>query len=410
MGTQVSEERMHNRTERANLKAPRMPLSVRKLIAVPIAAALAACCMAGCGSSSHQSSTAAAAATTGSSSCNLGAAKQEIAQYVGVPGFTNPGPAFDASKLRGKLIYDVPALSDAPFINLTDQAMAQVASRLGIRFQIYRNNGQPSQYVQGMDQAIAAHANAIILDGTNPNILEPQIAAAKQAGIPVISAHHYTVSEQGRAPGLAASIITPYNLVGRLLAEYVMIKSNCNANILATYFSDVPHDPVMASVVKSEVAKICGSRCSVHDISLPETEFASKMQSSVQTYLLSHQGTNWIVPLEDYSIEFTVPALVATNTEGKIKIATANGTPAVLKLIHDGTVTMNVGEDINWNASADIDQTMRVMLGLKPVANEYTGYRIFDPTNVDDTGNPPEYNRGYGNAYVAGYAKLWGQQ
>jgi ribose transport system substrate-binding protein len=67
-----------------------------------------------------------------------------------------------------------------------------------------------------------------------------------------------------------------------------------------------------------------------------------------------------------------------------------------------------VREDLKWVAWAIMDQEMRVMAGLKPVANEHTPMMIWTAQNIVRAGNPPAQSEGYGNAVVTGYYKLWG--
>jgi ribose transport system substrate-binding protein len=40
--------------------------------------------------------------------------------------------------------------------------------------------------------------------------------------------------------------------------------------------------------------------------------------------------------------------------------------------------------------------------------NEKTPLRIFDDSNIDETGTPPVGGKGYGDAYISGYKQLWG--
>jgi len=69
---------------------------------------------------------------------------------------------------------------------------------------------------------------------------------------------------------------------------------------------------------------------------------------------------------------------------------------------------MDIGENLNWLASANMDEMMRTMLRLPSVANEHTALRVFTKANVAQTGTPPKFNLGFGTAYVSGYDKLWG--
>ena len=72
-----------------------------------------------------------------------------LAKYSALPTFVAPGPAFDASKLRGKTIFNIPATSNVPFVVQIDQSMAKVAKLFGINFIEYANQGRPSEWVAG---------------------------------------------------------------------------------------------------------------------------------------------------------------------------------------------------------------------------------------------------------------------
>ena len=74
----------------------------------------------------------------------------------------------------------------------------------------------------------------------------------------------------------------------------------------------------------------------------------------------------------------------------------------------DDLVSMNVGENLHWIAYAIVDQSMRIMGGLKPVKNARVPVRVFDKTNISQAG--PKFTSGWGKTYVSGYRKLWGLQ
>ena len=70
-------------------------------------------------------------------------------------------------------------------------------------------------------------------------------------------------------------------------------------------------------------------------------------------------------------------------------------------------VRMDAGEDLSRVGWALMDQTFRVVAGERPVRNERTALRVFDHGNVREVGAPPRVDQGYGNAFVAGYERLW---
>jgi hypothetical protein len=67
---------------------------------------------------------------------------------------------------------------------------------------------------------------------------------------------------------------------------------------------------------------------------------------------------------------------------------------------------MDVGENLEWIGYAIVDQSMRIIGGLKPVKSERVPVRVFDAANIAQAGS--NFTGGYGSTYVRGYQKLWG--
>lgn len=142
---------------------------------------------------------------------DLTAVEKTISDYKAVPTFTEPGPAFDASKAAGKTIFYIPLNSSLPFDTLMAKGAEEAAVAAGAKFVLYGNQGKPAEWVQGMDSAISRKVDLIVLAGSpDPKLLGPQIRAAKAAGIPVISTHLYdsTYVKQGLAEKVPTAVQT----------------------------------------------------------------------------------------------------------------------------------------------------------------------------------------------------------
>jgi ribose transport system substrate-binding protein len=74
------------------------------------------------------------------------------------------------------------------------------------------------------------------------------------------------------------------------------------------------------------------------------------------------------------------------------------------------TVEMIVGENETHLGYAAMDQAMRLVTGVHPIADGDYGIplRVFDQSNVDETGVPPKYGVGYGDQWRNGFLKAWG--
>jgi ribose transport system substrate-binding protein len=54
-----------------------------------------------------------------------------------------------------------------------------------------------------------------------------------------------------------------------------------------------------------------------------------------------------------------------------------------------------------------MDSEMRMLCGLEAVKDPKIPFYIFDQNNAKTAGTPPRVSTGYGDAYLAGYSKLW---
>ncbi len=335
-------------------------------------------------------------------------AKANLDRHRAVPRFVAPGPAFDAkAKAGGKTIFVIPASSQIPFVSTIANHMKRVAAMAGVKTTIWQNQGQPSQWVQGMNAAIAQKAHAIVLlAGNDPAGLQPQIKAAKAKGIPTIVAHLYD-DNQRSAPNVGGLVNIPYNLAGRLIADQAIAATKGKANALVVTINQVKSTVPMVAGIRAEFAKYCKS-CKLRFTDVTIADVATKIQPNVQAALTGDPGINYVIALYDSAeVPFAAAAIRAAGRTGKVKISTFNGTPEILKEVVKGDiVTMNVGENLEWIGYAIVDQSMRIMGGLKPVKNAHVPVRVFDKSNIAQAGK--SFTGGWGTSYVSGYQKLWG--
>src|SRR5439155_25199602 len=137
---------------------------------------------AGCGSGTQSDQVRASTRNAG-----VTAARGELARFRALPSFIAPGPPFAATtRLRGKRIFEIPITSSVPFVAAVEQGMRQAAGVVGAQLTVYANEGQPSQWAQGITTAITRQADAIVLFAQDPQLVQPQIEQARRACIPVI--------------------------------------------------------------------------------------------------------------------------------------------------------------------------------------------------------------------------------
>jgi ribose transport system substrate-binding protein len=326
--------------------------------------------------------------------------------YKKLPEFQAAGEPFDAKAcMAGKSIISIPASSAIPFLKTINDSMAKIAEQIGFKFHVWENQGQVTQWVQGIDYAIANKFNLIdLLAGSDPRFLEPQVKAARDAGATVVAAH-LTGFEQAVPGGASAVVPIDYKTAGALLAHWAITKTDGKVNAVVIVSNEALSTDSMVSGIK-EVFDGCPD-CKYNIVNVPIPEWATKIQPNVQSALLADPSVNYVIPIYDSMAQFVVPALTITGKSDSVKIVTFNGTPFVIGMIQQGQVEMDVGENLDWIAHGIIDAEMRMLCGLPPVTDPKIPLYIFDASNAATAGTPPEANAGYGDAYVEGYRKLW---
>jgi ribose transport system substrate-binding protein len=336
-----------------------------------------------------------------------------VNKYKGLPTFTPPGDKIDPSSLKGKSMFLIPLVPN-PFNQNIQETMKGIADKVGMTFTIYPNQGTPSEWVQGMNAALTAKPDIIVLStAPDPRTLQPQLEQAKAAKIPVLVTHFYDDSSpvppacEGCAAGVTALVTAPFNVAGKAAADWVIADSKGNANVLLIGGADVLPSPATLDVVKKEFTDQCKA-CKVTIKNIPVSDWNTKTQGEVQAALTADPSINYVYPLYDAMVAGAVPAVQTLGKTGQVKVLSYNGSPYALKYIQDGDiVAMNVGEDTIGIGYASMDQAFRILLG-KPTVAERTPIRIWDKTNVNEAGVPPETGKGYGSALSAGFLELWG--
>jgi ribose transport system substrate-binding protein len=338
----------------------------------------------------------------------LAKAKQELAVYTQKPVFKAPGEAFDAKACaNGKKQLSIPNSSTNPFLKGIIDREKKAGAEIGLQVKEWENQGQPSQWVQGMEFAIRDKYDIVdLISGIDPSTIEPQVKAAKDAGVKVMTSHFYDPSDK-QNPLVSSSLTIGFGEIGTILANWASVTTDGKANIALIVSDEVPPTKPLVAGFKSKLAANCPNCKIVQEINVGVTEWATKIQASVQSVVQAHPEVNVVIPIYDSMSQFVVPALRLTGKTGTLKVGTFNGTPFVLDYIQQGSVDMDIGESLDWIAYATVDGHVRDLCGLKSPAALNVPFYIFDKSNAKDAGVPAGYDTGYGNAYISGFHEVW---
>ena len=345
---------------------------------------------------------------SGARADDLGYFQKQVDPYLQKPVFVSPGPAFDAAEcMKGKSILSIPVSSANPFTANIEKAMAAVAKKVGFKFIVWENQGQSSQWVQGMDAAVNQKVSLIdLLAGSDPRVLVPQVKAAQAAHIPVIASHYNGVEQTAKVKTYAdGDVPIDYAKAGGLLADWAILQTKGHLNALELIATGPLSTDSMMSGISAELKHCSDCKTKVMNFAVPD--WGTRITPGVQAALLADPSINYIIVIYDSMSQFVTPAVTITGSTGRVKIDAFNGTPFVLGLVQTGQVQLDIGENLDWIGHAIIDSEMRRICGLPLSTDPKIPFYIFTSANAKEAGTPPQLSQGYGNAYVQGFADLW---
>jgi ribose transport system substrate-binding protein len=227
--------------------------------------------------------------------------------------------------------------------------------------------------------------------------------------------HFYDVTDpdppacDGCAAGVTAAVKAPISVAGGAEADWIINDSKGSADILIVGLNGLAPVPGMIAAAQSEFSKYCtGCKVKVININLAQLATAGAF-SQVSSALVQDPNITYIDPLFDASVPGTLASITAAGKASKIKVIAFNGSSFALKDVASGSspLVADVAEPDTWVGYSNMDQAFRVMSKM-PAVQENTPIRIFDSTNISEAGGGPNYDQGYGNAYINGFLSLWG--
>ncbi len=244
-----------------------------------------------------------------------------------MPVFAPPGEPFDAKAcMADKKVLSIPISMTIPFNVELQKAMASAAEEVGFTYTTWDNQLKLDQWVQGISQAISQKYDVVDLaGGLNPEVLGPQLAEARSAGLKISTTHFYDVT-QPAVESVDYSGKVDFTGAGKLLAAWAYVQTEGKPNVLIIGSSDVlPSIPFVQSI-QDQLKALCPD-CKQTHLDVPVSEWATKIQSGTQSALLADPSINYILPIYDSMSQFVVPALRITGSEARSRLQASTALP-----------------------------------------------------------------------------------
>jgi ribose transport system substrate-binding protein len=336
----------------------------------------------------------------------VAAARKEVTSYPA------PGPAFNASSLRGKTVYYVPITLKSESFQIVSQSLTAALKTVGVKVESCDGGANPSTAAACFNQALGQHAAGVIADAIPYGLAASSFDALKGAGIPVLIVNQLRPSGPADNDKLA---YMPGNAVQMLdlSADWIAADSGGQANILAQEFTDSPNTVAYLEGNAFPTLKSGCPECTLTVNKVSSANFGL-IPSSTSSALLKNPDINYLWTEFDTILQPTMAGAQQAGASSKVKGVSADGLLGGLQLLkQQNYLYADVATDYNYQAWANADMIMRMALKLPLPTLVPIPLRVFDRTNISQVSNITSAGEMSGEwfgptTYKTTFPKLWG--
>jgi len=330
--------------------------------------------------------------------------------------WTAPGPKLSSTAVKGlrgdSIFFMGYGIND--FTTELWGGVRAAATAAGLHA-IYGNDLTATGEVADIELAMTEHAKAVILECIQPSTVSSALTKAKKAGVIVVElcnsgAQLPTALEKSQ--GIYANDTYCYSCAGALMGDYAVLHTNGHVDAFIQEFQNTISSDLSISGFRSVLKEYCRSACTTSATDIPFTASTETqvIESSASAAVLN-PAINTFVPVFDFVAGEDVPVIASAHATSRISMLTQNADLAEMQELASGTtsIQMEVGDPTSWTGWGAVDQALRGMLGMPPVANENLPIRVFDSSNIRTVNLKADPGTWYGpSKYQADYRALWG--
>lgn len=326
-------------------------------------------------------------------------------------------PTTGPAAVKGKKIWYISCGQLAIGCSAPAAAAQEAAQAIGWDFTLYDGafNDQ-NKYSTGIQQALAAGANGIILGGVDCSAVQPALEQAKAAGVMVVAFEAFDCDDP--SVGGAALFSAPAALTsptstwkdfiqswGALKADWIISNSNGTAQVINLMHEGHLLGDYLNDGFTTEMAKCAG--CSiVATVPILDADLTSPgLGTKTSAAILAHPTANYIEAPYDSFLPLGVDAAVTQSGQaGKISVIGGEGYAANLDLIRSGgTQTAAAAWSVSWAEWSLADTLNRLFAGQAP-ATAGVGFTLIDKDH-----NLPASGADFEKVdYRQAYKAIWG--
>lgn len=371
-------------------------------LALPFAAAA-------CGSDEPSGGDAAATPGTTVVSQDLAAVTAEVdALYAGT--FGEPKESSPAAK--GKSVYVLSCGQQVPTCSIPAAAAVEAGRKLGWKTTLIDGKFSPTDWPKGIETAVAAKADGIVLIAVDCQFVRPQLEKAKAAGVEVAALFAIDCDDEsvgGEALFDAPMVVGDDPNWATQVAKYeadrakvVVARQKGDAKVII-YDQDSLLITKYIRAAAEEELRTCDGCEIVERVPIALSDSPAVIQQKTQSALLKHPEANVLFPLHDgMTLSGVAAGLQASGRSDDVFLMGADAFPPSIQLIRDGVQDAQLGFPAGWGAYAAIDGLNRVFAGQQPQDSGIGWQLIDEQRNLPPRGGwEPPFD------YVGAYEQLW---
>ncbi|EFC81431.1 substrate-binding domain-containing protein [Parafrankia sp. EUN1f] len=379
-----------------------------------IAATIAAAgvLLSACGSDGSSGEPAAAPAGPTSGTAPRDALATDFASTSQQPPSTAPKPA------AGKNVWIIVCGKIVTGCNVTAEMAREAGDKIGWKVTIFDGNlGVGDGYNNGVRQAIAAKADAIVLMGVDCSATRGALQQARAENIPVIATSAFDCDDPSvGAEPLFTAQLRPQDEYPKY-AEWLQAWGAAKARWL------ISANPKAKVIVLDQVGPLstryatdgflgelatCGGCEVVETVEFHTPDMASGvLRQKFASALVAHPEADAVASAFDSEILLGGVAQAVSSSGREITVMGGEALPANTQYIRDGRgQSAAVAYSFGWLGYGTIDTVIRVLAGAEPVAQGWGWQTVDAEHNLPPAGQIYEPALDYKTAYL----KAWGAQ
>jgi ribose transport system substrate-binding protein len=381
-----------------------------------IAAVVAVCgAVAACGSSSSDSSsTAAATSGSGASSTSSAVTKAQATVAALYKGTDRPLPTSGPKAQTGKKVWVISCYEGAVGCSVPAQGFVAASAHLGWKTTVVDAKLDPSTATQEIKSAVAAQANAIVVDGFPCSWAPGALASAKAAGVKLYGLLSFDCPGKPLYNGQLLFGKETYeqyleDQVGAGIAAYIIDKTDGKGNILSMQYNDGGAVNAIGQGIENAIKHNCPG-CTFSSFAVTGQNIVqNQLQSLTASALTRDPKANVVTSPIDSAILLGMGSAVTQAEAGgrHILLTGVEGFAPNLKLIAaGGPDNFAIGSAALWEGWAAADGLNRVFAGA-PQVDPGIGLEAIDKTHPSPSGLGNYNGNKRSQGYEQNYIKIW---